>query len=547
MPINKKKIIFGFLGTLKDRLDSEYQPTLSVCTNRDLAIDEFHLFYGNTNGEFEILAEAVRKKIMRSVPGLQVILHSILYDKPWDFEEVYPTLFKECEKFKFDTAKNEYYFHISTGTHAVKISIFLLAATGYFPGKLIQSFRPNKEAGRPAEQKVIDLSLGQYSKIKEIFIAKNNDDALKLTEIKTKNKELEKIVAEITEVAINDSDPILLLGRTGTGKTYMARVIHKLRKEHQNLAGSMVEVNCAVLTKELAASELFGYEKGAFTGADEQTDGYLKEADKGILFLDEIGELGLNEQAMLLKAIEDKKFRRVGHRPGPGKRDSRNNQKNVNPEVESDFQLICGTNRDLYAEVKAGRFREDLLTRIDRWTYTLPALKDRREDLAEIISRELGLAGNNKRPTPVKYNFNKTAHKKYLEFAMSPDTPWKGNYRDIKNSIGRMCALSGSNGNLIDENNVNREIDRLKRKWGASEPRGTGDHLLTEFDEIDRIQLREVIKICQASKNRTEAGKKLFNGPGRGAETPNYSDRIVKYLERFGMDFDEVKEGDNSD
>jgi transcriptional regulatory protein RtcR len=441
-------------------------------------------------------------------PKTQLFPHPIPHDKPWDFEEVYPVLFKECDQFEFDTTKNEYFFHIATGTHAVRISIFLLAATGYFPGKLIQSFPADEKTGRPLGQKIIDLSLEQYKQIREIFIAKNTDDAARLTEIKTKNKELERIIAEITEVAIHDTEPILLLGDTGTGKTHMARIIHKLRKEHQNLEGELIEVNCAVLTEGLAASELFGYEKGAFTGADGQRDGYLKEADKGILFLDEIGELGLKEQAMLLKAIKDKKFRRIG--PRPAKNAAGGTQKNKEPEVESDFQLICGSNRNLYAEVAAGHFREDLLARIDRWTYTLPALKDRREDLEEIINYELELAGSTKRPTPVKYVFNEAARKKYLSFAASADTPWKENYRDIKNSIGRMCALSSTKGRQIDEDNVAREIERLEKKWsGGTEVKGNFEHLLEEFDEIDRIQLREVIKICRKSKNRTEAGRKL--------------------------------------
>jgi transcriptional regulatory protein RtcR len=412
----------------------------------------------------------------------------------------------------------------------------MLTASGYFPGKLIQSFYEGERFGRPEEQKIIDLSLEQYTQIREILVTKSNEDALKLTGIKTKNKEFERIIAEITEIAIYDTEPILLLGSTGTGKTFMAREIHKQRKEHQNLAGALIEVNCAVLTEGLAASELFGYEKGAFTGANDQRDGYLKEADKGILFLDEIGELGLKEQAMLLKAIEDKKFRRIGTKPG----------RNAAPEVTSDFQLVCGSNRDLYAEVRAGHFREDLLARIDRWTYTLPALKDRREDLEEIIRHELASAGDKKKPISVKYAFKDTAQAQYLNFAMAPDTPWKENWRDIKNSIGRMCALSGSKGNLIDEDNVSREIERLRTKWGASEPGENIDHLLREFDEIDRVQLREVIKICRASKNRTESGKRLFNGTKHETGSPNYSDLVAKYLERFGLDFDSLKENSYS-
>ena len=155
---------------------------------------------------------------------------------------------------------------------------------------------------------------------------------------------------------------------------------------------------------------MFGHKKGAFTGAAEKREGYLKTADGGVLFLDEIGELGLDEQAMLLKAIEEKHFYPVGS----------------DSEVKSDFQLIAGTNRDLRHEIRAGRFREDLFARINIWNYPLPALADRREDIEPNVEHQLALASQELGRTT---RFNKEALAAYLDFAHSNQAiPSLGNH-----------------------------------------------------------------------------------------------------------------------
>src|SRR5262249_29220012 len=137
--------------------------------------------------------------------------------------------------------------------------------------------------------------------------------------------------------------------------------------------GEFVDVNCATVRGDGAMSALFGHTKGAFTGALKDRAGLLRAADGGILFLDEIGELGLDEQAMLLRAVEEKSFLPLGS----------------DRESRSEFQLIAGTNRDLLASVREGRFREDLLARINLWTFSLPGLASRREDVEPNLQFEL--------------------------------------------------------------------------------------------------------------------------------------------------------------
>ena len=161
------------------------------------------------------------------------------------------------------------------------------------------------------------------------------------------------------------------------------------------MQGEFIDVNCATLRGDGAMSALFGHVKGSFTGALHARAGYLKAADDGLLFLDEIGELGFDEQAMLLKAIEEKRFFPMGG----------------DKEVASDFQLIAGTHRDLAQDVRAGRFREDLFARINTWLYTLPGLKDRREDIEPNLDFELDRIAHQ---LGKKVRFNSDAKQVYL-------------------------------------------------------------------------------------------------------------------------------------
>src|SRR5690606_31760047 len=238
-------------------------------------------------------------------------------------------------------------------SHVMQICLFLLCESRHLPGKLLQTSPPTaKNRGQPGTYSIIDLDLSRYDLIARRAKEEQREatDVLK-SGIRTRNAAFNALMGRIEQVAGSTRAPLLLTGPTGAGKSQLARRIFDLKASRRQVEGPFVEVNCATLRGDGAIAALFGHVKGAFTGAVNARPGLLRSADGGVLFLDEIGELGLDEQAMLLRAIEDKTFHPLGS----------------DSPVRSDFQLIAGTNRELQDAVDEGLFREDLLARIDLW------------------------------------------------------------------------------------------------------------------------------------------------------------------------------------
>jgi transcriptional regulatory protein RtcR len=253
----------------------------------------------------------------------------------------------------------------------------------------------------------------------------------------------------------------------------------------------------------------------------------LRTADKGVLFLDEIGELGIDEQAMLLRALEEKTFLPLGS----------------DREVSSDFQLIAGTNRDLLVAVREGRFREDLLARINLWPFTLPGLRSRPEDIEPNIQFELDQYAER---SGRRITFNKEAKELFHDYALSGAAVWLGNFRDLNAAIVRMATLSP--GGRISLDLVREEIERLSSAWAKLEAHETQDALsdllgkerLDSIDFFDQVQLASVIRVCRDSRSLSDAGRRLFSvSRGRKAST-NDADRLRKYLNRFGIEWSQI-------
>lgn len=523
----KKTVVIGFLGTVLDyagkgskRWD-KWRPTVGLCQQEDMIVDRLELLH---DARSRGLASRLKEDIATVSPETELRCHEVALRNPWDFEEVYTTLLDFARGYAFNTEEEDYLVHITTGTHVAQICWFLLTEARYLPARIVQTSPPPKrdEGDVAGAVTLIDLDLSRYDQIAQRFRREHEDTVSFLKSgIPTRNAAFNRTIDDIERVAWRSKAPLLLVGPTGAGKSFLARRVFELKKQRQRLVGRFVEVNCATLRGDSAMSALFGHVKGAFTGAQTERPGLLRAADGGVLFLDEIGELGADEQAMLLKAIEEKRFFPFG-----GDR-----------EAESDFQLIAGTHRDLRRWVAEGRFREDLFARINLWTFDLPGLAARPEDIEPNLDYELERfaldAGEQVR-------FNAEARRRYLAFACSREARWAGNFRELSASVTRMATLADSG--RITEAAVIEEIGRLQRNWqtGGEIPDAL-DVLLgaraAELDTFDRVQLATVIDVCRRASSLSDAGRQLFNVSRTAKKQPNDADRLRKYLARFGLDW----------
>ena len=507
-----------------------WRPTMSLLMHHHFQVDELVLLYEKKD---QNLLDMTMKDAQELCLNIKVTPYQIDYEDPWDFEQVYGQLHGFAEDYSFNTEENKYYFHITTGTHVAQICIYLLTEANYFPGKLIQS-SPSK-GGPHGRFRTINLDLSRYDQIASRFHKESQASISHLKSgIETKNTQYNELISEIENVAVKSTAPILISGPTGVGKSHLAKKIYELKQQKLQLKGNLVEVNCATLRGDNAMSALFGHVKGAYTGAVSERAGLLMEANKGLLFLDEIGELGQDEQAMLLRAIEDKVFTPFGS----------------DKQVSSDFQLIAGTNRNLYERVESGDFREDLLARINLWSYQLPSLRDRYEDIEPNVEFELNRYAQN---TNQKVSFNSTAKSKYLSFSLSSYADWKANFRDLNSSITRMATLA--TGGRINETIVDREIQRLQQDWNTGSINTTNSGNINDeellqstlsaeqyevLDLFEKSQLAQVISVCKNSKSMADAGRKLFDKSRLQKSASNDSQRLKNYLKKYDIVFSEL-------
>ena len=278
---------------------------------------------------------------------------------------------------------------------------------------------------------------------------------------------LQKVLLEVARVAPTDST-VLILGETGTGKELVARAIHMRSKR----AGkAFIRVNCAAIPPSLIASELFGHEKGAFTGAVQRRAGRFESADGGTIFLDEIGDLSLETQVTLLRVLQEREFERVGS----------------SQQISVDVRVLAATNRDLDAAAAAGTFRQDLFYRLNVFPIRVPALRERKDDIPVLVEylveRYAKRAGKR-----ISHIQNKT-----LDLFRAYD--WPGNIRELQNVVERAVVLCRGETFSVDETWLGRKSSQLSRR--PVSPAGVLAQEKKEFADRERKAIEAALAECQ--------------------------------------------------
>ena len=289
---------------------------------------------------------------------------------------------------------------------------------------------------------------------------------------------MQKVFRMVKQAAPTDAT-VLLEGPSGTGKELVARAIHNLSPRPK---GPFVAVEFAAISPNLLESELFGHERGAFTGAVAHRVGRFEAANHGTIFLDEISEMPLELQVKLLRVLQEREFQRVGS----------------NDTVKTDIRIVAATNRDLAAYVRAGKFREDLYYRLNVIDLHLPALRERAGDIPLLVSRFLGeFGGKSVSPEAMK---------------LLEAYPWPGNVRELRNAVEKMCVLSPTG-----EIGVDDVPDEMKR-GGAPSAITSGT-----LEETEKAKILAVLE--EVGGNRTKAAERL----GISRRT------IYRKLEEYGL------------
>jgi two-component system nitrogen regulation response regulator NtrX len=365
------------------------------------------------------------------------------------------------------------------------VAVIMMSGVGTFE-RVVESMKLGAETflQKPFDFDTLSLALETVSRIlatqRELLALKRSgaESPDRLPGISPAIDQLNQLLPQVARA----HSPVLIEGESGTGKGVLARLIHN---RSPRARAPFVDLNCAGLSKELLESELFGHERGAFTNAMNTKPGLFEIAGDGTLFLDEIGEMDITVQARLLKALEEKRFRRVG-----GVRD-----------LSANFRLIAATNRDLNNDVSAGRFRGDLYYRLNVVRIRMPALRERLEDiplLVEVILRPL--AKDMGRPTPT---ISPRALKKLAGYH------WPGNVREVRNVLERAMLTLG--GKEI------RSEDLLIESDGSPGPKSSKGGVPTAEWEIrpldDVIADYVTAAVSAASGNMRKAARQLQISP----------------------------------
>ena len=479
-------------------------PVLTLLTER--SFNAVHIF---TTANTLLNAQRLQQEIFKRAGDVRIRIHNIDIPDPTDYEALFLNMSARCREILEEYRERQPACFIATasGTPQMQTVWFLMAQSGIVPATLLKITPPRFL--RPQQKAVseISLSLATFPKItspspetldiaatclrKEKLEAERDELIREFSGLQMigRSPALTRVMDTVRAAALYDS-AVLIQGETGTGKELVAKAIHynSARKGEP-----LIVVNCAAIPETLVESELFGHEKGAFTGATQQKKGKFELAEGGTIFLDEIGDMPLPAQAKILRVLQDKAITRVG-----GEK-----------TISADVRIIAATNRNLAAFISEGKFREDLYYRLKVIDIPMPALRERTEDITLLV--EYFLDHHNSRYRQQK-QLSREAMRRILSYS------WPGNIRELENAVERAFVLS--KGSVIKENDLPPEITSP----GSSFPKSSGNTeqpnapIVTippdglELDEhlhnLEKAYYEEAVKVKDGNR---EAAARLLN------------------------------------
>lgn len=415
--------------------------------------------------------------------GQEVDLYEVGLSSPIDYANIYQAVSAELTRMQLPREEVELTFHLSPGTPAMA-AIWIILAKTRFPARLIQT---SLQRGLESVDFRFDLAsdfLPEFlqrssARIERLVGSSSATVAPAFKAIIHTSSAMREQIDLAHRMAAFDV-PVLILGETGTGKELFARAVHDASGRAPQ---SFVAVNCGAIQRELASAELFGHEKGAFTGATASRQGHFREAHGGTLFLDEVGELPLEAQVRLLRALQSHEITPVG----------------ASKPVKVDVRIVAATHRDLPAEIAAGRFREDLFHRLAVGILRLPPLRERASDIALLLDHYLAVinAESRGRPETQEKSLSSSARK----ILLSHD--WPGNVRELYHTVLR--AVIWSTGPIVTEHDVNAALlqasTQSKKRLAAELPSlGLDLDLRSVLDDVARGYIEQALSRTDYSK-----------------------------------------------
>lgn len=432
-----------------------------------------------TNYEFD-RTEAYCAWLEKTTGCVETDLFGVELSSPTNYAEIYEQVSRELKALRLPNDAIELTFHLSPGTPAMT-AIWIILAKTRFPAKLIQT---SKENGLESVDFIFDLA-NEY--LPE-FLQRSSERIERLSSAIPTAPEFSKLIhrssvmreqIQLAQKIAAHEVPVLILGETGTGKELFAEAIHAASTR---TGKPFVAVNCGAMPKDLANSELFGHKKGAFTGADSARPGHFREAEGGTLFLDEIGDLPLDSQVRLLRAVQQREITPLGE----------------SKPVKVNVRLIAATHRDLAKDVAEGRFREDLFHRLAVGILNLPPLRERDGDLDLLIDHLLDQINRDAAEKP------EAQHKEISQLARSLLLAhgWPGNIRELYHTLLRAAIWSSSA--TIEEVDIQRSLLDIRKndKGLLDRSLGKGFDLQGLLDEISRHYIERALQNSGNKKKR---------------------------------------------